>query len=103
MQKDENFITMRSRIVYANTNAVKETAIAVYIICNMNQIDLEQGSRADLLADEVDRILNNGDEPLFGLGGIRVGTAEEVNFADGFSGWEIPFYTHEFNREAARM
>lgn len=100
---DKNFITMRSRVVYADTDVVKETALVVYIICNEDQIDLLQGSRADLLADAVDRILNNGDDPLFGLGGIKIGVAEEVQFVDGYSGWEIPYTTHEMNREAALL
>ena len=97
---DKNFITMQSRVVYTDSNVVKETGITVYIICNEDQIDLLQGSRADLLADEVDRILNNGEEPLFGLGGIALSTADEVQFNDGFSGWQIPYITHERNRSA---
>ena len=48
---DKNFITMRSRVVYTDSNVVKETGITVYIICNEHQIDLLQGSIADLLAD----------------------------------------------------
>ena len=100
---DKNFITMRSRVVYADSNVVKETGITVYIICNEHQIDLLQGSRADLLADEVDRILNNGDEPLFGLGGIVLSTADEVQFNEGYSGWQIPYVTHERNRSAALL
>lgn len=99
--KDQNFITMRSRVVYTDSNVVKETGIVVYIICNDAQIDLLQGSRADMIADEVDRILNNGDDPLFGLGGIVLRTAEEVQFVEGYSGWEIPYITHEMNREAS--
>lgn len=98
--KDKNFITMRSRVAYTNTNVVKETSLIVYIICNEDQIDLLQGSRADLLADAVDRILNNSTDTLFGLGGIQLGVAEEVQFIDGYSGWEIPYVTHEFNRRA---
>lgn len=82
---DKNFITMRSRVVYTDSNVIKETGITVYIICNEHQIDLLQGSRADLLADEVDRILNNGDKPLFGLGGIKLSTADEVQFNEGYS------------------
>ena len=97
---DKNFITMRSRVVYADSNVVKETGITVYIICNEHQIDLLQGSRADLLADEVDCILNNGEEPLFGLGGIVLSTADEVQFNEGYSGWQIPYITHERNRSA---
>lgn len=88
---DKNFITMRSRVVYTDSNVIKETGITVYIICNEHQIDLLQGSRADLLADEVDRILNNGDKPLFGLGGIKLSTADEVQFNEGYSGWSIPY------------
>ena len=86
---------------FTDSNVVKETGIVVYIICNEHQIDLLQGSRADLLADEVDRILNNGDKPLFGLGGIKLSTAEEVQFNEGYSGWQIPYITHEMNREAS--
>lgn len=97
---DKNFITMRSRVVYTDSNVVKETGITVYIICNEHQIDLLQGSRADLLANEVDRILNNGEEPLFGLGGIALSTADEVQFNEGYSGWQIPYITHERNRSA---
>lgn len=97
---DKNFITMRSRMVYTDSNVVKETGITVYIICNEHQIDLLQGSRADLLADEVDCILNNGEEPLFGLGGIVLSTADEVQFNEGYSGWQIPYITHERNRSA---
>lgn len=97
---DKNFITMRSRVVYTDSNVVKETGITVYIICNEHQIDLLQGSRADLLADEVDCILNNGEEPLFGLGGIVLSTADEVQFNEGYSGWQIPYITHERNRSA---
>ena len=97
---DKNFITMRSRVVYTDSNVVKETGITVYIICNEHQIDLLQGSRADLLADEVDRILNNGDKPLFGLGGLALATASEVQFNEGYSGWQIPYITHERNRSA---
>ena len=99
-QRDKNFITMRSRVIYADSPAVKETSITVYIICNEDQIDLIQGSRADFIANEVDQILNNGDETLFGLGGIKIGAAEEVQFAEGFSGWQIPYSTHELNRRA---
>lgn len=98
--KDQNFITMRSRVVYTDSNVVKETGIVIYIICNEDQMDLLQGSRADLLADEIDRILNNGDNPLFGLGGIVLNTAEEVKFVEGYYGWEIPYHTHEMNRRA---
>ena len=98
--KDQNFITMQSRVVYTDSNVVKETGITVYIICNEHQIDLLQGSRADLLADEVDRILNNGDKPLFGLVGIVLSTAIEVQFNEGYSGWQIPYITHEMNRRA---
>lgn len=97
---DKNFITMRSRVVYTDSNVVKETGITVYIICNEHQIDLLQGSRADLLADEVDCILNNGEEPLFGLGGIVLSTADEVQFNEGYSEWQIPYITHERNRSA---
>lgn len=97
---DKNFITMRSRVIYTDSNVVKETGITVYIICNEHQIDLLQGSRADLLADEVDCILNNGEEPLFGLGGIVLSTADEVQFNEGYSGWQIPYITHERNRSA---
>ena len=92
---------MRSRVVFTDSNVVKETGIVVYIICNEHQIDLLQGSRADLLADEVDRILNNGDKPLFGLGGIKLSTAEEVQFNEGYSGGQIPYITDEMNREAS--
>lgn len=102
-QHDKNFITMRSRVVYADSDAIKEVSIVIYVICNEDQIDLVQGSRADLLANEIDQILNNGDEPLFGLGGIKIGVAEEVNFAEGFSGWQIPFLTHEWNRRAGLL
>lgn len=97
--EDKNFITMQSRVVYTDSNVVKETSIIVYIICNEHQIDLLQGSRADLLADEVDRILNNGGNPLFGLGGIALTTASEVQFNEGYSGWQIPYITHERNRD----
>lgn len=100
---DKNFITMRSRIIYADNNVVKETSIIVYVICNEDQIDLLQGSRADLLANEVDQILNNGDATLFGYGGIRIGAAEEVQFAENFSGWQIPYVTHEMNRRAGLL
>lgn len=97
---DRNFITMRSRVVNRNSDVVKQTGITVYVVCNQDQIDLMQGSRADLIANEIDQILNNGSEPLFGLGGIDIGIAEEVQFAEGYSGWEIPFVTHEMNRKA---
>ena len=101
-QKDSNYISMRGRVEYADTDAVKETNIVIYIICNDDQIDLLQGSRADFLANEVDQVLNNGDT-LFGLGGIRIGVAEEIQFADGFSGWQLPYTTHEFNRKAEAL
>ena len=97
---DRNYITMRSRVIFADNNVVKETGITVYVICNEHQIDLLQGSRADLLADEIDRILNNGDDPLFGMGGITLRPADEVQFNDGYSGWQIPYVTHEMNRRA---
>lgn len=99
-QTDQNFITMRSRVIYTDTDVIKEVSLVVYVICNEHQIDLAQGSRADLLANEIDQILNQGQNPLFGLGGVRLGVAEEVQFAEGFSGWQIPFVTHEFNRRA---
>lgn len=100
--EDQNFITMRGRVVYADTDAVKETMLIVYVICNEDQIDLLQGSRADLIANEIDKILNK-NEPLFGLGGIELSTADEVQFTEGYSGWEIPFATHEMNRDANRL
>lgn len=99
-QQDKNFITMRSRVIFADTDAIKEVSIVLYVICNKDQIDLIQGSRSDLIANEVDQLLNNGDDPPFGLGGIKIGVAEEVNFAEGFTGWQIPFITHEWNRKA---
>ena len=49
--EDKNFITMQSRVVYTDSNVVKETSITVYIICNEHQIDLLQGSRADLFVN----------------------------------------------------
>lgn len=99
---DQNFIAMRSRVVYADTDVIKETVLVVYIICNDDHIELLQGSRADLLANEIDKVLNNGDT-IFGLGGIKIGLAEEVRYTDGYSGWEIPYRTHEFNRGAERF
>lgn len=94
---DKNFITMQSRVVYTDSNVVKETSLTVYVICNEHQIDLLQGSRADLLADEIDKILNNGERTLYGLGGIVLSTASEVQFNEGYSGWQIPYVTHERN------
>ncbi len=101
--KDMNFITMRSRIIYSDSDVVKETALVVYVICNEDQIDLLQGSRADLIANEIDKILNTGGNPLFGLGGITLSTAEEVQFNDGYSGWQIPYITHERNQDGERL
>lgn len=101
--KDKNFITMRSRVVYTDSNVVKETGLTIYIICNEHQIDLLQGSRADLLADEVDRIINNGGNPLFGIGGITLSTADEIQFNDGYSGWQIPYITHERNQDGDHL
>ena len=98
--EDKNFITMRSSVLYTDSNVVREIGFSIYIICNNDQIDLLQGSRSDLLADAVDRILNNGDTPLFGLGGIELDTANEVQFNSYYSGWELPYITHERNREA---
>lgn len=95
---DQNFISMRSLIVYSDNNVVKETGLTVYVICNEDQIDLMQGSRADLLANEIDKILNNGVDTLFGLGGITLQASGEVEFNDGYSGWQIPYVTHERNR-----
>ena len=99
---DQNFIAMRSRILYTDSNVVKEVGLVVYVICNDDQIDLMQGSRADLLANEVDKILNTSDN-LFGYGGIKIGRAEEVRFIEGYSGWEIPFSTFEINRRVDLM
>ena len=104
---DKNFITMRSRVLrgdnhWKTTDPIKKTEIVVYIICNQDQINLLQGSRADLIANEIDMILNKGD-PIFGYGGIIIGQAEELQFIDGYSGWEIPFTTHEINRKAELM
>ncbi len=97
--EDKNFIAMCSRVESTGSSAIKETGLTVYIICSARQIDLLQGSRADLLADEVDRILNCGDKPLFGLGGIVINKAEEVQLNAGYSGWKIPYVTHERNRD----
>lgn len=99
---DKNFITMRGTVLYADTAVVKETKLTVLVLCNEDQIELLQGSRADMIANEIDRILNRG-ETIFGMGGITLGKAEEVRFSDGYIGWEIPFVTHEFNREPERI
>ena len=98
--KDKNFIMMRRRVVYNNTNVVKETSLIVYIIGTEYQIDLLQGSWADLLADAADRILINSPETLIRMGGFHRGLASASQFIDGYSGWEIPYVTHEFNRRA---
>ena len=99
-QVDHNYITMKSRIVYAANNVVDAVEIIIYVICNDAQADMLQGTRADLIANEVDMILNSDDPTLFGYGGIVRGNAEEVRFADGISGWQIPYRTHEINRKA---
>ena len=101
--EDKNFITMQSRVVYTDSNVVKETGLVIYIICNEHQIDLLQGSRADLLANEIDKILNNAEKPLFGLGGIVLSTASEVQFNQGYSGWQIPYGTHERNMRSENL
>ena len=100
---DKNFITMRSLVNYADTNVVKEVGLTIYVICNTDQVGLLQGSRSDLIADEVDGVINDGFNPLFGLGEIRIGAAAEMSFATGYTGWEIQYTTHEFNREAKRL
>lgn len=97
-QDGRNYITMRGRVIYATSNHVKNVVLIVYVICNCAQIDLLQGSRADLIANEIDQILNNGEEPLFGLGGVKITTCEEVQFNDGYAGWELPYMTYERNR-----
>ena len=99
---DKNFITMRSTVSYTDTNVIKEVTLTVYVICNEDQVDLLQGSRADLLADEVDNVLNVG-EKIFGLGDITIGNAEEIKFIDGYVGWEIPYTVHEMNRKAENL
>ena len=100
-QEARNFISMRSRVVYADNNVVKETQVEIFVICNERQMNLLQGSRADLIADEIDHVVNNGDHPLFGLGGIKIGIADEMQFNEYYYGWRIPYVTHEFNREAS--
>jgi len=102
-QHDKNFITMRSRVSFADSNVVKETELIVFVVCNEDQIDLLQGSRADLLADEIDQILNTTDAQLFGYGFIKIGSAEEVQFIDGYSGWQLRYGVHEINRKAENL
>ena len=97
-QEGRNYITMRNRVVYSASTHLKQVQLVVYIICNEDQIDMLQGSRADLIADELDQILNNFQDPLFGLGGIDISGAEEVQFNNGYSGWEIAYATFERNR-----
>lgn len=102
-QIDKNFIAMRSSIRAADNNVVKETDMVVLVICNDDQIDLLQGSRADLLADEIDQILNRTDGQLFGYGFVQIQGAEEVRFADGYSGWQMRYMVHEVNRKAENL
>ena len=97
-QEGRNYISMRSRIVYPVSTHVKQVVLVVYIICNEDQIDLLQGSRADLIAHELDQMVNHWQDPLFGLGGVKVSGAEEVQFNNGYSGWEISYSTYERNR-----
>lgn len=93
----KNFISMRGQITYTNTNVVKSISLIIYVICNEENIELKQGSRADLIANRIDNILNKGDS-VFGLGKFSVGIAEEREFNTGFYGWSIPYFTHDFNR-----
>lgn len=97
-QGGRNYITMRNQVLGATSTHIKRVALSIYIICNIDQIDMLQGSRADLLAHEVDKIINNFQDPLFGLGGIDINLAGEVQFNEGYTGWEITYTTHERNR-----
>ena len=100
---DGNFISMRGHVAYADSTVIKRVDMTVYVICNEDQMDLLQGSRADLLADRVDRLVNNWSDTLFGYGGIKLLNADEVQFVDGYSGWEIAYTTCERNMEADRI
>ena len=98
-QVDKNFITMRSALSYSPNGSVNRARLFVYIICNEDQMDLEQGSRADLLANEIDKILNRPDS-IFGLGGVRLIGSEETQFNNNFYGLTLTYATNEHNRDA---
>lgn len=100
---DKNYIVISSDVPWTDTKVIKETQMTLFILCNNDNIDLIQGSRADFLADAVDRIVNNGSDPLFGFGGIRLGYAQEMQFTEGYTGWKLPYVTHEPNRKWDRL
>lgn len=92
------FVCFNVNVPSSKNNVIKDIQITIYVMCEKKLMRMTDGSgiRIDLMASEVDKLLNGNYS--FGLGEMELLSMREFVPIDGYYGNEIRYHVKDFNR-----
>lgn len=95
------FIFFETNIYRIPTSAIKDIKITIWCLCHKNCMQFSKkgylGTRADILADAVERSLN--DTYRFGIGKLRLESVTNMSVLDNYYGREMIFTCPDFKEK----
>lgn len=92
------FITMEIAIPRVENRTFKDMRLFTYIFCHQNIVQQKDGLLFDLLAEEVDKLLNGNDS--FGLGALELRNLADFSPMQRWHGLVMQYNSKSFNRPA---
>lgn len=95
-QEASTFLCFDVDIPNVQNRTFKDCRIMVWMFCHNSLMRCEKGTRLDLLADEIDRMLNGSRA--FGLGTLELDEALRFHPVADYWGRELAYNAVDFNR-----
>ena len=94
--KEGTYITVKISVPKVYNKTYKSLYIWIYIFSHENLVDTDEGLRTDLIAEEIEKVLNGSLD--FGLGRLELDTVEDFNTPNSFLGIVMRYVATDFNR-----
>lgn len=99
----KSFVCFKVDAIAVKNDFIKTIQITVFCISHQNLLRLPggKGLRTDVMAFQVDKIMNGNTE--FGLGTVELVSSREFNPITGYCGRETVYRVKDFNRDMCEV
>lgn len=94
--EEATYVTMKVSVPRVYNKTYKGFLIYIYIFTHEKLIQTKNGLRTDLMAEEIERLLNGSLD--FGLGRLELTSVEDFSPAPNFYGIIMKYEASDFNR-----